>query len=199
MKAHDSITWVEMRTLFAEVNAIRKNLGIYPYKHSHALAHQLMRWNIQPQHKEKARKWFYPLETVLDASYKQCTKRTNLCRACTAISVKLSHLEATPDILADPNYLPLCQAAKAAGIKKSRIGQWVHSMRIIPYYDSKKNRLLYPVDKLRKHGEYRTMQFLYRHFSIEKVKEIKATRKSIKWSIGCGTVSMYHVPELSHL
>lgn len=121
----------------------------------------------------------------------------NFCK--TRADVERSHLIAPRSILNNPNYLPLRQAAKKINVKPARIAAMVDDLTIIPYFDPDKKRLLFPVKECQERLGYRRISFIENHLGKEQAAEIRATRAKKSWNWNNRTVTMYYVPELSHL
>ena len=122
------------------------------------------------------------------------------CRAGTRASIRASHLEATPAILKNPDYLPRRRAAQLAGVKQENLNRWTRYMQIIPYWDDDGGYLLYSVSELKKLAPWRQFKFIEKHLGYDAAMKIKATREKKQLIVTSKLVlNMYYVPELAHL
>ena len=144
--------------------------------------------------------YLYDVEHYIDIYSEVYEKNGDRCSLITDSSIEKAHMIATKEILKDPNYKPKTEAAKAAGINKERIGQWVKSLKILPYFDNERKILLYPIDKLRELGEWRPMRYLRKHLSAQECENIRAKRRrQAVYAYNNVMLFLYYVPELSHL
>lgn len=189
---------VGIHTLFALDCKLRKRYGLQQRANVHSLRNACIRVKIR--HKLTPHHFaLYDVEHFYDEFVKMYENQGLKCSRTTKASVEKSHLTASPEILADANWLPRKEAIKAANINGIRLGVWVQYYTIIPYIDPTTKRLLYPVDKLKETACWRPMNFIRKHLTDERCEEIKkAADKRLIMNDGFG-FWLYRVPELSHL
>lgn len=199
MADYETDILVSFQHLYEEDYRLRRRYGIPPRLKRESLRCEINRKKIRRQITPGGC-ILWDLEHFFDtfcATYQDhghtCARR---CRA----SVARCYMEATPAILADPNWLPRMAAAKAAGIRPDRLITWTESMKILPYWDTAHRRLLFPVDQLCELATWRPMHFLLKHCTPEQITHIRhhAPRKNM-YPLGMFAGYLYRVPELAHL
>lgn len=177
----------------------RKN--ILPPRHNLA---SLRCWIHNHQNKIRTekingKKNMYHLEDALEELTNTYTENDHAekCRAATYASLKKSHLEATPAIISNPDYQPL-DFLRSCGIKQSLITRMVREMVIIPFWDSSKNRLLYPVQQVIARANHHLLKTIRTRLGSKYAQHIAATRPYIEWNSPCGKRRAYYTPEITH-
>ena len=199
MSPSETDTLVSFNSLWEEDYRLRRRYGIPPRSNRNALRNELRRHKIN-RSRQPDGSCLWSLEDFLDVFVSMYERNATACsRRCRA-SVARCYMEATPAILADPNWLPRMAAAKAAGIQPDRLIPWTESMKILPYWDTAHRRLLFPVDQLCELAPWRPMHFILKHCTPEQITHIRrhAKRKTM-YPFGIFAGYLYHVPELSHL
>lgn len=199
MADHETDTLVSFQHLYEEDYRLRRRYGIPPRSNRNALRHELRRHKIN-RYRQPDGSCLWSLEDFLDVFVAMYERNATSCsRRCRA-SVARCYMEATPAILASPNWLPRMAAAKAAGIRPDRLIPWTESMKILPYWDTAHRRLLFPVDQLCELAPWRPMHFLLKHCTPEQITHIRhhAPRKTM-YPFGIFAGYLYCVPELAHL
>lgn len=178
---------------------LRKRYFLLPRADYHAFQCQLYVRKIKFIPAPKASRW-WNVEHFFSEFHQMYEKHGNACSRLSTASRSRSHLIASQEVINDPNYLPLQEAALAAGVNKKRIGIWVKYMTILPYYDTARKRLLYPVDKLREKAPWRPLNFIIKHLGLPRANEICNTaEKKLIMLDGYFHHWLYKVPELAHL
>lgn len=198
MSPSETDTLVSFNSLFEEDARLRRRYGIRPRSNRRALYHELRRHKIAPTTTGSPPLW--SLEHFLDVFVSMYERNATACSRRSRASVSLCYMVATPAILADTNWQPRTKAAAAAGCKASRIVNWVESMKILPYWDAARRRLLFPVDQLRERAQWRNRSFIFRHCGAEQGEKIcAAAQKKLIILDHRLHYYLYRVPELAHL
>lgn len=157
--------------------------------------HKIRREKINPKLN------MYHEDDALDAMTDQYASELNgtHSRAHTNHSMQNSHLEATPAILANPNYQPREFLTTFCHISPNRIHKLVEYKVIIPYWDTARKRLLYPVDKTIDRACHHPLKTIRKHLGAAYAEHIKATRPSLQWAFGDTTRTIYYCPECPSL
>lgn len=199
MSPSETDTLMSFHHLFEEDARLRRRYGIRPRSNRPALHHELRRHKIK-RYRQPDGSCLWSLEHFLDVFVSMYERNATACSRRSRASVSLCYMVATPAILADPNWLPRTKAAAAAGCKASRIVNWVESMKILPYWDAARRRLLFPVDQLRERAQWRTRSFICRHRGTEQGEKIcAAAQKKLIILDHRLHYYLYRVPELAHL
>ena len=178
---------------------LRNRYSLFPRADYHAFCCQLYVCRIKYIPAPKVFRW-WNVEHFYEVFIKKYEKHGNVCSRLSTASRSKSHLIATPAVINDPNYLPLQAAAQAAGVNPRRIGSWVQSMTILPYFDPASKKLLYPVDQMREKAAYRPLNFICKHLGLKRADEIRTTaEKKLIMLDGYFHHWLYKVPELAHL
>lgn len=191
--------YVSGRALFELDKKLRQRHGLQPRLNYHSFSTQLYIRKIKNLPTGRAFRW-WNVEHFYNVFTDLYEKHGNLCSRFTRTSRIKSHLIATPAILSDPNWLPLKQACAAAGVNPRRIGIWITSMTILPYYNLADNRLLYPVDQLREKAQWRPYNYIHRRLGAARAEKIRHTAQKKLIMIDRHIhYWLYRVPELAHL
>lgn len=195
--------YVSSHEIFKEDTKLRKRYNLPPRAHLNAMSTFLyvndaairsrkLHCHCKLYHKEDV------LDILADLYNRNAAKA--YIRAHTRCSIKHSHLEATPDILKNPDYMPRLRASQLTGCNPNRISKWTNYMQIIPYYDPTAKNLLYPLSKIRELAPWRQYKTIEKHLGEQRARLIKATAKKKQLVVDKGIVlTMYYAPELAHL
>lgn len=199
MADYETDTLVSFQHLYEEDYRLRRRYGIRPRSTRETLRCEINSKKIRRQLTPGG--WIlWDLEHFLDVFVSMYERNATACSRRSRASVSLCYMVATPAILADPNWQPRSKAAAAAGCKASRIVNWVESMKILPYWDAARRRLLFPVDQLRERAQWRTRRFICRHRGTEQGEKIcAAAQKKLIILDHRLHYYLYRVPELAHL
>lgn len=199
LKTHRAHGYVPLAEIAAQDSQIRQSYNLPPRARRSSLHYTLKRAKI-PYLRINASLGVYHKETALARlvdCYSSPMRGNWSCRG--AASLAQAHLAATPEILRNPDYLPLRRACQIAGVAPTRVSKWVRYLQILPYWDASGKCLLYSVTELKTLAPWRQYNTIVRHLGHAAAEQIKATRqkKAHRWEGGC--LNLYHVPELSHL
>lgn len=196
---YETDTLVSIHRLYDEDRRLRRRYNIPPRSSLNAFRCELRRHPI-PTWRTPGGRLLWHLGAYLDLFVPTYENRGHTCARRSRSSVCRSYMEATPAILADPNWQPRGAAAKAARVQYHRLNNMTQSMKILPYWDSANRRLLFPVDQIRELAPWRPWHYLCRHCTPEQRLAIRRTRqKKPMFPFGVLAGFLYHVPELAHL
>jgi hypothetical protein len=178
---------------------LRKRYCVLPRANYHSFRNQLYVRRIQYIPSPIGSRW-WNVEHFFSVFTEMYENQGNACSRLSTASRSRSHLIATHEVINDPNYLPLKAAAQAAGVNPQRIGIWVKYMTVLPYYDTARKRLLYPVDKLIEKAQWRPLNFIIKILGQTRADEIRTTaEKKLIMLDGYYHHWLYKVPELANL
>lgn len=187
------------QTLFHIDTQHRKRFDLRPYNSEKTFLSNMSRRSIEKKLTPEGLV-LWSISSYYDTFSQIYDRSSTRCRAASRRSVQASHMEATPAILRDSNYLPRARAAQICGVRASRISEWTSRMTILPFYDTSTNTLLYPCDKIRELAPWRPFRFLREHLGRNAAVNYVLTAKKKKIAIfGAHYQSLYYAPELAHL
>lgn len=187
--------YVTAQDLYQEDCNLRKRFGIS--ERANVASFKTFLWqNKIPKKRIRGNLNLYHKEEALNTIYKKYSDAviSKHCNRHSRKSIQSSHLHATQAILDNPNYQPL-DFLKACGVTKARIARMVKSFIIIPYFDTQRKCLLYPVQEIIHRANHYTLKTIRTRLGNKYAQHIKATRPSIRWDSPLGVRRIYYCPE----
>lgn len=198
LEKHRENGYVTLAEIAAHDAQLRRAFNLQPRVHSSSLSDKLHKAQIRRIAIHAGLGVYHEQDSLdyLTLLYSNPRQRSQYVSHC---SPAKANLQATAEILSNPDYLPLRRACQIAGVSPARVGKWVHYMQIIPYWDAAGKCLLYSVSELQQLAPWRQYNTIARLLGSSAAEKLKASRqkKEHRWK-GCVLV-LYHVPEISHL
>ena len=198
LKKHRANGYVTLSELAAQDAQLRRAFKLQPRVHSSSLCVNLHKAKIS-RIAIHAGLGVYHEKDALDYLTHLYSNPRRRSRYVSHSSPANANLTATPEILRNPDYLPLRRACQIANVSLHRVIKWVRYMQILPCWDADGKCLLYSVTELKNLAPWRQYNTIARHLGHDAAERIKATRqkKSHRWE--SGILNLYHVPEISNL
>ena len=188
---------VQLKDIFARINALRIQEGHRPYASKKYVAKMLKKHGCKVMFKHFSCD-LYNIKSALGIARKMMEKASPLqVRA----SWKNCYEVAPDNIDLSPDWATVGETAKRIGCKTNRLNIAIKYRSLYAYYSARRKKRIVNVEQAREWACWRSFQFLNKKLGVEKAREIQndpATKsKVIVWADY--PHNMYYCPEIIHL
>ena len=198
LEKHRENGYVPLADIAVHDEQLRRVFNLQPRVHSSSLSSKLHKAKIRRIAIHAGLGVYHEQDSIdyLTLLYSSPRRRSRYVSHC---SPAKANLQATTEILRNPDYLPLRRACQIAGVAPARVCKWVSYLQILPYWDDAGKCLLYSVAELKTLAPWRQYNTIARLLGHDAAEYIKATRQKKIHRWAGESINLYHVPEISHL